>query len=119
MSMTVTKSKSDNLYGCWESLRDGIKQDTDMMIAGKVAVVADYDDMDKGCAQDLRGFGVITKIDPINSLQSAMEDHEVTTMDEACQEGDIFVTTTGCVDMILCWQFEQMKDMLLCVMLDT
>uniref|UniRef100_A0A2K5P168 adenosylhomocysteinase n=1 Tax=Cercocebus atys TaxID=9531 RepID=A0A2K5P168_CERAT len=110
---SVTKSKFDNLYGCRESLIDGIKRATDVMIAGKVAVVAGYGDVGKGCAQALRGFGarvIITEIDPINALQAAMEGYEVTTMDEACQEGNIFVTTTGCVDIILGRHFEQMKD---------
>ncbi|XP_012860158.1 adenosylhomocysteinase-like, partial [Echinops telfairi] len=110
---SVTKSKFDNLYGCRESLIDGIKQATDVMIAGKVAVVAGYGDVGKGCAQALRGFGarvIITEIDPINALQAAMEGYEVTTMDEACQEGNIFVTTTGCVGIILGRHFEQMKD---------
>ncbi|CAO2578151.1 Ahcy [Lemmus lemmus] len=110
---SVTKSKFDNLYGCRESLIDGIKRATDVMIAGKVAVVAGYGDVGKGCAQALRGFGarvIITEIDPINALQAAMEGYEVTTMDEACKEGNIFVTTTGCVDIILGRHFEQMKD---------
>ncbi|XP_058418865.1 adenosylhomocysteinase isoform X3 [Diceros bicornis minor] len=110
---SVTKSKFDNLYGCRESLIDGIKRATDVMIAGKVAVVAGYGDVGKGCAQALRGFGarvIITEIDPINALQAAMEGYEVTTMDEACQEGNIFVTTTGCIDIILGRHFEQMKD---------
>ncbi|XP_014643060.1 PREDICTED: adenosylhomocysteinase, partial [Ceratotherium simum simum] len=107
------QSKFDNLYGCRESLIDGIKRATDVMIAGKVAVVAGYGDVGKGCAQALRGFGarvIITEIDPINALQAAMEGYEVTTMDEACQEGNIFVTTTGCIDIILGRHFEQMKD---------
>uniref|UniRef100_A0A8C0KDB0 adenosylhomocysteinase n=1 Tax=Canis lupus dingo TaxID=286419 RepID=A0A8C0KDB0_CANLU len=110
---SVTKSKFDNLYGCRESLIDGIKWATDVMIAGKVAVVAGYGDVDKGCAQALRGFGahiIITEIDPINALQAAMEGYEVTTMDEACQDGNIFVTTTGYVDIILGRHFEQMKN---------
>uniref|UniRef100_A0A8C2XUZ9 Adenosylhomocysteinase n=1 Tax=Capra hircus TaxID=9925 RepID=A0A8C2XUZ9_CAPHI len=110
---SVTKSKFDNLYGCRESLIDGIKRATDVMIAGKVAVVAGYGDVGKGCAQALRGFGarvIITEIDPINALQAAMEGYEVTTMDEACQEGNIFVTTTGCIDIIVGEHFEQMKD---------
>ncbi|XP_012659543.1 adenosylhomocysteinase [Otolemur garnettii] len=107
------QSKFDNLYGCRESLIDGIKRATDVMIAGKVAVVAGYGDVGKGCAQALRGFGarvIITEIDPIIALQAAMEGYEVTTMDEACQEGNIFVTTTGCTDIILGRHFEQMKD---------
>ncbi|XP_038601677.1 uncharacterized protein LOC119927218 [Tachyglossus aculeatus] len=110
---SVTKSKFDNLYGCRESLIDGIKRATDVMIAGKVAVVAGYGDVGKGCAQALRGFGarvIITEIDPINALQATMEGYEVTTMDEACKEGGIFVITTGCTDIILGRHFEQMKD---------
>ncbi|XP_059766786.1 adenosylhomocysteinase-like [Balaenoptera ricei] len=112
---SVTKSKlaaSWLLYGCRESLIDGIKQATDVMIAGKVAVVAGYGDVGKGCAQALRGFGahvIITEIDPINALQAAMEGYEVTIMDEACQEGNIFVTTTGCVNILFGRHFEQMK----------
>ncbi|XP_065547954.1 adenosylhomocysteinase-like [Lathamus discolor] len=100
---SVTKSKFDNLYGCRESLIDGIKRATDVMIAGKVAVVAGYGDVGKGCAQALRSFGarvIITEIDPINALQAAMEGYEVTTMEEACKEGNIFVTTTGCTDIV-------------------
>ncbi|CAF95753.1 unnamed protein product, partial [Tetraodon nigroviridis] len=110
---SVTKSKFDNLYGCRESLIDGIKRATDVMIAGKVAVVAGYGDVGKGCVQALRGFGarvIVTEIDPINALQAAMEGYEVTTMDEACKEGNIFVTTTGCEDIILGHHFEAMKD---------
>uniref|UniRef100_A0A4W4GUE0 adenosylhomocysteinase n=1 Tax=Electrophorus electricus TaxID=8005 RepID=A0A4W4GUE0_ELEEL len=110
---SVTKSKFDNLYGCRESLIDGIKRATDVMIAGKVAVVAGYGDVGKGCVQALRGFGarvIVTEIDPINALQAAMEGYEVTTMDEASKEGNIFVTTTGCEDIILGRHFEQMKD---------
>jgi len=110
---SVTKSKFDNLYGCRESLIDGIKRATDVMIAGKVAVVAGYGDVGKGCVQALRGFGarvIVTEIDPINALQAAMEGYEVTTMDEACKEGNIFVTTTGCEDIILGHHFECMKD---------
>ncbi|XP_048464449.1 adenosylhomocysteinase A-like [Rhincodon typus] len=110
---SVTKSKFDNLYGCRESLIDGIKRATDVMIAGKVAVVAGYGDVGKGCAQALRSFGarvVITEIDPINALQAAMEGYEVTTMDDACKEGNIFVTTTGCKDVILGRHFQEMKD---------
>ncbi|XP_067001566.1 adenosylhomocysteinase [Anabrus simplex] len=100
---SVTKSKFDNLYGCRESLIDGIKRATDIMLAGKVCVVAGYGDVGKGCAQSLRAFGgrvIITEIDPINALQAAMEGYEVTTMEEACKEGQIFVTTTGCKDII-------------------
>ncbi|MBN3286352.1 SAHHA Adenosylhomocysteinase, partial [Polyodon spathula] len=110
---SVTKSKFDNLYGCRESLIDGIKRATDVMIAGKVAVVAGYGDVGKGCVQALRAFGarvIVTEIDPINALQAAMEGYEVTTMDEACREGNIFVTTTGCEDILLGRHFEQMKD---------
>ncbi|XP_039591145.1 adenosylhomocysteinase [Polypterus senegalus] len=110
---SVTKSKFDNLYGCRESLIDGIKRATDVMIAGKVAVVAGYGDVGKGCVQALRAFGarvIVTEIDPINALQAAMEGYEVTTMDEACKEGNIFVTTTGCKDIICGRHFEQMKD---------
>merc|ERR1711942_403284 len=96
---SVTKSKFDNLYGCRESLVDGIKRATDVMLAGKVAVVAGYGDVGKGCAQALRAFGarvLITEVDPINALQAAMEGFEVTTMDEAVKEARIFVTATGC-----------------------
>nr|XP_020480804.1 adenosylhomocysteinase [Monopterus albus] len=110
---SVTKSKFDNLYGCRESLIDGIKRATDVMIAGKVAVVAGYGDVGKGCVQALRGFGarvIVTEIDPINALQAAMEGYEVTTMDEASKEGNIFITTTGCEDIILGHHFENMKD---------
>jgi adenosylhomocysteinase len=100
---SVTKSKFDNLYGCRESLADGIKRATDVMVAGKVVVVAGYGDVGKGCAQAMRGFGarvVVTEIDPIIALQAAMEGFEVTTMEEAVAEGDIFVTATGNRDVI-------------------
>ncbi|KAH8556592.1 adenosylhomocysteinase [Umbelopsis sp. PMI_123] len=110
---SVTKSKFDNLYGCRESLLDGIKRATDVMIAGKVSVVAGYGDVGKGCAAALRSFGsrvIITEIDPINALQAAMEGFEVTTMEEAVKEGNIFVTTTGCRDIIVGKHFEAMKD---------
>ncbi|XP_053682178.1 adenosylhomocysteinase [Sabethes cyaneus] len=110
---SVTKSKFDNLYGCRESLLDGIKRATDVMIAGKVCVVAGYGDVGKGCAQALRGSGgrvLITEIDPINALQAAMEGFEVTTMEEASKEAQIFVTTTGCTDIILGEHFLNMKD---------
>jgi adenosylhomocysteinase len=110
---SVTKSKFDNLYGCRESLIDGIKRATDVMIAGKVAVVAGFGDVGKGCAQALRGFGarvIITEIDPINALQAAMQGHEVTTMDEAAKEGHIFVTTTGCKGIIMPEHFLSMRD---------
>jgi adenosylhomocysteinase len=114
---SVTKSKFDNLYGCRESLLDGIKRATDVMIAGKVAVVAGYGDVGKGCAMSLRGFGarvLITEIDPINALQAAMEGYEVTTMDEAAKEANIFVTTTGCCEIIRPRHFESMKDNAIC-----
>ena len=100
---SVTKSKFDNLYGCRESLADGIKRATDIMVAGKVVVVCGYGDVGKGCAQSMRGFGarvMITEIDPICALQAAMEGYEVTTMDEAVETADIFVTATGNVDII-------------------
>ena len=100
---SVTKSKFDNLYGCRESLIDGIKRATDVMIAGKVAVVAGFGDVGKGCAAALKGMGakiLITEIDPICALQAAMEGYVVVTMDEACKLGNIFVTATGCCDVI-------------------
>ncbi|KAI9199871.1 Adenosylhomocysteinase [Polychytrium aggregatum] len=110
---SVTKSKFDNLYGCRESLIDGIKRATDVMIAGKVSVVAGYGDVGKGCAFALKGMGsrvIVTEIDPINALQAAMEGFEVTTMEEAVKEANIFVTTTGCRDIITGAHFEHMKD---------
>ncbi|KAI9289252.1 adenosylhomocysteinase [Umbelopsis sp. AD052] len=110
---SVTKSKFDNLYGCRESLLDGIKRATDVMIAGKVSVVAGYGDVGKGCAAALRSFGsrvIVTEIDPINALQAAMEGFEVTTMEDAVSEANIFVTTTGCRDIITGQHFEAMKD---------
>ncbi|KAL3282285.1 hypothetical protein HHI36_005473 [Cryptolaemus montrouzieri] len=110
---SVTKSKFDNLYGCRESLIDGIKRATDVMLAGKVAVVAGYGDVGKGCAQSLRALGarvIITEIDPINALQAAMEGYQVTTMDEASKEGQIFVTTTGNKDIISGEHMLQMKE---------
>lgn len=110
---SVTKSKFDNLYGCRESLIDGIKRATDLMIAGKVAVVAGYGDVGKGSAQSLRNFGakvVITEIDPICALQAAMEGYEVRTMDEMADKADIFVTATGCKDIITIDHMEKMKD---------
>ncbi|XP_029286635.1 LOW QUALITY PROTEIN: adenosylhomocysteinase-like [Cottoperca gobio] len=113
VSDSVTKSKFDNLYGCRESLIDGIKRATDVMIVGKVAVVTGYGDVGKGGVQALRGFGarvIVTEIDPINALQAAMEGYEVTTMEEASKEGNIFVTTTGCEDIIVGHHFENMKD---------
>jgi len=99
----VTKSKFDNLYGCRESLLDGIKRATDVMIAGKICVVLGYGDVGKGCAQAFRGMGAtvwITEIDPICALQAAMEGYRVVTMDEAASQGDIFVTATGNVNVI-------------------
>jgi adenosylhomocysteinase len=110
---SVTKSKFDNLYGCRESLMDGIKRATDVMIAGKVAVVAGYGDVGKGSAQSLRNFGarvLVTEIDPICALQAMMEGYEVTTMDEAAKVGDIFVTATGCKDIITLDHMKEMKD---------
>ncbi|RWS12864.1 hypothetical protein B4U79_13427, partial [Dinothrombium tinctorium] len=100
---SVTKSKFDNLYGCRESLTDGIKRATDIMLAGKTCVVAGYGDVGKGSAQSLRAFGarvLITEIDPINALQAAMEGYEVTTMEDAAPRASVFVTTTGCCDII-------------------
>merc|ERR1712020_543473 len=110
---SVTKSKFDNLYGCRESLVDGIKRATDVMLAGKVAMVAGYGDVGKGGAQSLRGFGcrvIITEIDPINALQASMEGYEVTTMEEAAPKCNIFVTTTGCKDILVGKHFEMMKN---------
>ena len=109
----VTKSKFDNLYGCRESLIDGIKRATDVMIAGKIAVVCGYGDVGKGCAQALQGFGarvVITEIDPICALQAAMEGFEVKTMEDVAARGDIFVTATGCSDVITGEHMKQMKN---------
>jgi adenosylhomocysteinase len=110
---SVTKSKFDNLYGCRESLADGIKRGTDVMVAGKVVVVAGYGDVGKGCAQSMCGLGarvIITEIDPIIALQAAMEGFEVTTMEEAVEEGDIFVTATGNCDIITGRHFQRMKN---------
>ena len=110
---SVTKSKFDNLYGCRESLADGIKRATDIMIAGKVVVVAGYGDVGKGCADAMRGLGarvIVTEIDPICALQAAMEGYEVKKMDDAIAAGDIFVTATGCRDIIRIDQMERMKD---------
>jgi len=110
---SVTKSKFDNLYGCRESLVDGIKRATDVMLAGKVACVAGYGDVGKGCAQALRAFGarvLITEIDPIIALQAAMEGYEVTTMDEAVKEARVYVTATGNKGIIRPYHFEQMLD---------
>jgi adenosylhomocysteinase len=110
---SVTKSKFDNLYGCRESLADGIKRATDVMIAGKVVVVAGYGDVGKGCAHSMRTLGarvIITEVDPIIALQAAMEGYEVTTMEEAAPRGDIFVTATGCCDIIRPEHMEVMKN---------
>ena len=110
---SVTKSKFDNLYGCRESLADGLKRATDVMVAGKVVVVAGYGDVGKGSAQSMRGFGarvLITEIDPICALQAAMEGYEVVTMEDAAPIGDIFVTTTGCKGIIRAEHMEAMKD---------
>ncbi len=110
---SVTKSKFDNLYGCRESLVDGVKRATDVMIAGKVAVVCGYGDVGKGCAVSLRGQGarvLVTEIDPICALQAAMEGYEVVTMDEAAPLGDIFVTATGNIDVITTDHMARMKD---------
>ena len=110
---SVTKSKFDNLYGCQESLADGIKRATDIMIAGKVVVVAGYGDVGKGCARSMRAYGarvLVTEIDPICALQAAMEGFEVVTMDQAASEADIFVTATGCCDIITEKHFKAMKD---------
>jgi adenosylhomocysteinase len=110
---SVTKSKFDNLYGCRESLVDGIKRATDVMLAGKVAMVAGYGDVGKGSAASLRGFGarvLVTEIDPINALQAAMEGYEVTTVEEAVKEARIFVTATGCKSILRPEHFMEMKD---------
>jgi len=110
---SVTKSKFDNLYGCRESLCDGIKRATDVMLAGKVAFVAGYGDVGKGSAQSLRGFGcrvIVSEVDPINALQAVMEGYEVTTLEDAVGRCNIFVTTTGCKDIITGKHFEAMKN---------
>ncbi|OXH11215.1 adenosylhomocysteinase, partial [Cryptococcus neoformans A5-35-17] len=110
---SVTKSKFDNYYGCRESLVDGIKRATDVMLAGKVAVVAGFGDVGKGCAESLRSYGarvIVTEIDPINALQAAMAGYEVTTMEEAAPRGNVFVTTTGCRDIITGAHFEAMPE---------
>ena len=110
---SVTKSKFDNLYGCKESLVDGIRRGTDVMMAGKIAVVAGYGDVGKGSAASLRGAGArvcVTEVDPINALQAAMEGYEVVTMDDACVYGDIFVTATGNVDIITIEHMRKMRD---------
>jgi adenosylhomocysteinase len=110
---SVTKSKFDNLYGCKESLVDGIRRGTDVMMAGKVAIVAGYGDVGKGSAASLRGAGArvcVTEVDPINALQAAMEGYEVVTMDDACSFGDIFVTATGNIDIITIEHMRKMRD---------
>ncbi|MEG1717272.1 MAG: adenosylhomocysteinase [Bacteroidales bacterium] len=110
---SVTKSKFDNLYGCRESLADGIKRATDVMIAGKVVVVLGYGDVGKGCARSMRGYGarvIVTEIDPICALQAAMEGFEVTTLSDALSEGNIYVTTTGNCDVITAEDMAKMKD---------
>jgi adenosylhomocysteinase len=110
---SVTKSKFDNLYGCRESLVDGIKRATDVMIAGKIAVVAGFGDVGKGCADALHAMGarvLVTEIDPINALQAAMAGFQVITMDDAASQGQIFVTTTGCRDILVGKHFEAMRE---------
>lgn len=115
---SATKSKFDNLYGCRESLADGVKRATDVMLAGKVAVVCGYGDVGKGCAASLKSYGcrvIVTEIDPINALQAAMEGYEVVTMEDACKEGRLFVTTTGNKDIILGHHIKEMpNDAILC-----
>ncbi len=115
---SATKSKFDNLYGCRESLADGVKRATDIMLAGKVAVVCGYGDVGKGCAASLKSYGcrvIVTEIDPINALQAAMEGFEVVTMEDACKEGNLFVTTTGNKDIVLGKHIEHMpNDAILC-----
>jgi adenosylhomocysteinase len=110
---SVTKSKFDNLYGCRESLTDGIKRATDVMFAGKVVVVAGYGDVGKGCAQAVKGLGarvIITEIDPICALQAAMEGYEIMTMDQAAPLADILVTATGCCDVVRGDHMKAMKN---------
>ncbi len=110
---SVTKSKFDNLYGCKESLADGIKRATDIMIAGKVVVICGYGDVGKGCAQSMRGFGarvIITEVDPICALQASMQGFQIMTMEEAAFIGDIFVTATGCYHVITGEHMQQMKN---------
>ena len=110
---SVTKSKFDNLYGCRESLADGIKRATDVMLAGKVAVVCGYGDVGKGSAQSLRGMGarvIVTEVDPINALQAAMEGYQVTTVEDTLGIGDIYVTCTGNVDILTLEHLQNMKD---------
>ncbi|MBP5708500.1 MAG: adenosylhomocysteinase, partial [Bacteroidales bacterium] len=110
---SVTKSKFDNLYGCRESLADGIKRATDVMIAGKVVVVCGYGDVGKGCSRSMRSYGarvIVTEIDPICALQASMEGFEVRTVEEALSEGNIYVTTTGNCDIITIDHMTKMKD---------
>ena len=110
---SVTKSKFDNIYGCRDSLADGIKRATDTMVAGKIVVVCGYGDVGKGCAQSMRGFGarvIVTEIDPICALQAAMEGYEVSTMEDMAPVGDIFVTASGCCDVITGEHMEQMRN---------
>ncbi|MBC8479833.1 MAG: adenosylhomocysteinase [FCB group bacterium] len=110
---SVTKSKFDNKYGCRESLADGIKRATDIMLAGKTVVICGYGDVGKGCAQSMKGYGskvVVTEIDPINALQAAMEGYEVLTMEDVVGTGDIFVTATGCKDVITGEHMQKMKN---------
>ncbi|HAL44972.1 MAG: adenosylhomocysteinase [Planctomycetes bacterium GWF2_42_9] len=110
---SVTKSKFDNLYGCRESLADGLKRATGIMVAGKCVVVCGYGDVGKGCAQSMRGFGarvIVTEIDPICALQASMEGYEVKTLEQVVSEGDIFVTATGCCNVIRSEHMEKMKD---------
>jgi adenosylhomocysteinase len=110
---SVTKSKFDNLYGCRESLADGIKRATDIMIAGKVVVVCGYGDVGKGSAQSMRGFGarvIVTEVDPICALQAAMEGYEVRMLEEVVRDADIFITATGCCDVITGGHMEKMKN---------
>jgi adenosylhomocysteinase len=110
---SVTKSKFDNLYGCRESLADGIKRGTDVMVAGKTVVVCGFGDVGKGCAQSMRGFGarvIVTEIDPICALQGAMEGYEITTLEDALEKADIFVTATGNRDVITADHMSRMKD---------
>jgi adenosylhomocysteinase len=110
---SVTKSKFDNLYGCRESLADGIKRATDIMLAGKVVVVLGYGDVGKGSARSMRAYGarvIVTEIDPICALQAAMEGFEVKTIEDALDEGNIYVTTTGNKDVITVEHMAKMKD---------
>jgi adenosylhomocysteinase len=110
---SVTKSKFDNLYGCRESLADGIKRATDVMMAGKVAVICGYGDVGKGSAQSLRGMGarvIVTEVDPINALQAAMEGFQVATVEDTLGTGDIYVTCTGNVDILTLEHLQRMKD---------